>query len=105
MKTNEAMRIALVEEAEAAAQRLLTTLQSVTGGDFKGLEEQVLTAVFELGRTWVESLLRGQTAGTSTSASSRQLRAYPTVGGRTAQASLDTDGKRRHDAPLLCLSA
>lgn len=63
MKTNEALRTALMEEAEAGAQRLLTTLQSVPGGDFKGLEEQVLTAVFELGRTWMESLLRGQTAG------------------------------------------
>jgi hypothetical protein len=57
METNEGVQTALRQQAEAQVLKLLRNLQEVKKGDLKGLEQQVMETVFELGRGWMESLL------------------------------------------------
>ena len=57
METSDGVKIALRQETEAQVLKLLRNLQEVKKGDLKGLEQQVMETVFELGRGWMESFL------------------------------------------------
>lgn len=68
METNEALKMALVQEAEAAVKQLLKRVQNLSAGDLKGVEHEVLTSMFALGRTTLERLIQGQAQTTAASA-------------------------------------
>lgn len=57
METSDGVKTALRQEAEANVLKLLRSLQEVKKGDLKGLEQQVMETVLELGRGWMESIL------------------------------------------------
>ncbi len=57
METSDGVQTALSQQAEAQVLKLLKNLQQVKKGDLKGLEQQVMETVFELGRGWIESIL------------------------------------------------
>jgi hypothetical protein len=60
METNEALRMALVQEAEAEVTQLLKRVQELEGGDLKGVEHEVLMRMFVLGRSLLERLIQAQ---------------------------------------------
>jgi len=57
METSDGVKTALRQEAETKVLKLLRSLQEVKKGDLKGLGQQVMETVFELGRGWMESIL------------------------------------------------
>src|SRR5438105_5885500 len=57
METSQGAKRVLIQQAEAGVRKLLESLQSVEEGDLKGLEQQVLETIFEVGRGWMESIL------------------------------------------------
>jgi hypothetical protein len=60
METNEALKMALVQEAEAEVVQLLKQVQELEVGDLKGVEHEVLTSMFALGRKTLERLIQVQ---------------------------------------------
>jgi hypothetical protein len=60
METNEPLKTALMQEAEAEVMTLLTRVQCLKGGDLKGVEHEVLRSVFALGRTTLERIMQAQ---------------------------------------------
>src|SRR5260370_41581199 len=58
METKEGLKRALMQEAEAGVLKLLEHLPTLKEGDLKGLEQQVMETIFEIGRGWMESILR-----------------------------------------------
>jgi hypothetical protein len=60
METNEQLKTTLVQEAEAAVVHLLTRVQNLKAGDLKGVEHEVLTGVFALGRTTLQRIMQAQ---------------------------------------------
>jgi hypothetical protein len=46
METNEALKTALIQEAEVEMIALLKGVQKLTEGDLKGVEHEVLTRMF-----------------------------------------------------------
>jgi hypothetical protein len=57
METKDGLRRALMQEAEAGVRKLLEQLQGLQEGDLKGLEQQVMATIFEIGRGWMQSVL------------------------------------------------
>lgn len=57
METKEGLTKALTQEAERGVLRLLEGLQRLPEGDLKGLEQQVMETIFEVGRGWMQSVL------------------------------------------------
>src|SRR6266849_1602479 len=57
METKEGLKRALMQEAEAGVLKLLEHLPTLKEGDLKGLEQQVMETIFEIGRGWMESIL------------------------------------------------
>ena len=60
METNEALKQTLLALAENSVETLLSRLQNVQEGDLHALEQQIVTQVFEVGRTWLEQILQQQ---------------------------------------------
>lgn len=58
METNEQVKTTLVQEAEAEVVQLLKRVQELKGGDLKGVEQEVLTSMFALGRKTLERLIQ-----------------------------------------------
>lgn len=61
METNEVLKTTLVQEAEAEIIHLLRHIQELKVGDLKGVEHEVLTRMFALGRKVLERLIQEQT--------------------------------------------
>ena len=57
METSEGLEKVLLQEAETEVRTLLQSLQSLSEGDLKGLEQQILASVFRIGRRWMEQVL------------------------------------------------
>jgi hypothetical protein len=57
METSEGVKTALRQQAEAGVLKLLESLWALKEGDLKGLEQQVMTTIFAVGRGWMESML------------------------------------------------
>jgi hypothetical protein len=57
METKDALKRALIQEAEAGVRKLLEHLQKLPEGDLKGLEQGVMEPIFEIGRGWIQSVL------------------------------------------------
>jgi hypothetical protein len=57
METKDALKRALIQEAEAGVRKLLEHLQKLPEGDLKGLEQGVMETIFEIGRGWIQSVL------------------------------------------------
>src|SRR5258708_26082675 len=55
METKEGLKRALMQEAEAGVLKLLEHLPTVKEGELKGLEQQVMETIFEIGRGGMES--------------------------------------------------
>src|SRR5436190_23119504 len=55
METSQGMEKVLLQEAEV--RKLLQSLQPLTEGDLKGLEQQIMASVFRIGRRWMEQVL------------------------------------------------
>lgn len=62
METSEGMENVLLHEAETEVRHLLQSLQPLTEGDLKGLEQQIMASVFRLGRRWMEQILSASDA-------------------------------------------
>ena len=62
MKTDETVKVKLIQGAEAEIGQMIERMQSVQEGDLMGVEEEVLKMVFRLGRTVLEDLVSGQMA-------------------------------------------
>ena len=60
METNEVLKTALVHEAEAEIVKLLKQIEELKEGDLKGVEHEVLTRMFALGRSMLERLIQDQ---------------------------------------------
>jgi hypothetical protein len=60
METNEQVKMALVQEVEAEVVNLLKRVQELKVGDLKGVEQEVLTSMFTLGRKTLERLIQAQ---------------------------------------------
>lgn len=60
METSEQLKIALVQEAEAEVVQLLKRVQELKVGDLKGVEQEVLTSLFAIGRITLERLIQAQ---------------------------------------------
>lgn len=60
METNETVTMALIQEAEAELIKLLKRVEGLKEGDLKGVESEVLTSVFTLGRKVLEQVVQGQ---------------------------------------------
>ena len=60
METNEAVKTTLIQQTEAAIIALLSRVEAVQEGDLKGVELEVLTSVFALGRIILEQLIQSQ---------------------------------------------
>lgn len=60
METNEHLKMALIQEVEVEVVKLLKRVQELKVGDLKGVEQEVLTSVFALGRTILERLIQEQ---------------------------------------------
>lgn len=56
METKEGLTRALMQEAEAGVLKLLEQLHRLPEGDLKGLEQQVMETMFEIGRGWMQSV-------------------------------------------------
>ena len=59
METSQRVETVLLQEAEAEVRKLLQSLQSLKEGDLKGLEQQIMTTVFSLGRRWMRACAHG----------------------------------------------
>ena len=57
MKTNETMKRALVQEAEQEILNLLEQMQGLEEGNFKELEQQVLSSSLAIGKRMLEQIL------------------------------------------------
>ena len=57
METNEAVKIALWREAERELVKLVERIKDVGEGDLKELEQQVMEAIFAIGRGLMEGIL------------------------------------------------
>ncbi len=57
METKDGLKRALMQEAEAGVLKVLEQLQKLPEGDLKGLEQQVMETIFEIGRGWMQSVL------------------------------------------------
>jgi len=57
METKDGLTRALMQEAEVGVRKLLEQLQGLQEGDLKGLEQQVMETIFEIGRGWMQSIL------------------------------------------------
>ena len=62
METKEGLKRALMQEAEAGVLTLLEELQRLPEGDLKGLEQQVMETIFQIGRGWMQQVLSDATA-------------------------------------------
>jgi hypothetical protein len=62
METSEGMENVLLHEAETEVRHLLQSLQPLSEGDLKGLEQQIMASVFRLGRRWMEQILSASDA-------------------------------------------
>lgn len=60
METNEVLKTAPVHEAEAESVKLLKQVEELKEGDLKGVEHEVLTRMFALGRSMLERLIQDQ---------------------------------------------
>ena len=60
METNEQVKTALLQEAEAEIIRLLKQVEGVREGDLKGVEHEVLSSMFALGRRVLERVIQEQ---------------------------------------------
>lgn len=60
METNEALKLGLVQAVEAEVVQLLKRVQELKIGDLKGVEQEVLTSMFAIGRTTLERLIQAQ---------------------------------------------
>lgn len=60
METNEQVKTALVQAAEHEIVNLLKRIQEVKVGDLKGVEQEVLSSVFAIGRSTLECLIQAQ---------------------------------------------
>lgn len=60
METNEQLKTTLVQEAEAEVMKLLKRVQELQVGDLKGVEQEVLTSMFAIGRTTLERIIQAQ---------------------------------------------
>ena len=60
MKTNEALKKALVEQITQEVEELFEHLQAVKEGAFQQVEHMVMQTVMSLGRKWLEQLLNAQ---------------------------------------------
>lgn len=60
METNEALKKTLVSLAQSSVDLLMSSVQNVEEGDLQELEQQVLTRMIEMGRAWLEQMLRHQ---------------------------------------------
>lgn len=63
METNEQLQTTLVQEAEAEVVKLLKRVQELKVGDLKGVEHEVLTSVFAIGRATLERIIQAQPEG------------------------------------------
>ena len=57
METKEGLTRVLMQEAEAGVLKLLERLHRLQEGDLKGLEQQVMETIFEIGRGWMQGVL------------------------------------------------
>jgi hypothetical protein len=57
METKDELKRALMQETEAGVLKLLEKLHRLPEGDLKGLEQQVMETIFEIGRGWMQSVL------------------------------------------------
>jgi hypothetical protein len=57
METSERVGNMLLQEAESEVRKMLQSLQPLSEGDLKGLEQQIMASVFRLGRRWMEQIL------------------------------------------------
>src|SRR5690349_14632039 len=57
METSKGMENVLLQEAKVEVRNLLQSLQSLKEGDLKGLEQQIMTSVFRIGRRWMQQML------------------------------------------------
>lgn len=57
METNEALKMTLVQEAEAEIMKRLKRVEELNEGDLKGVEQEVLTRMFALGRSLLERVI------------------------------------------------
>jgi len=60
METNEQMKTALLQEAEAEITKLLRQVEGLREGDLKGVEHEVLSSMFALGRRVLERVIQEQ---------------------------------------------
>jgi hypothetical protein len=60
METNEVLKTALVQEAEAEIMKLLKRVEEIEEGDLKGVEQEVLTRMFAVGCRMLERVLQEQ---------------------------------------------
>lgn len=60
METNEVLKMTLVQEAEAEIRKLLKRVEELQEGDFKGVEQEVLTGMFALGWSLLERVVEEQ---------------------------------------------
>lgn len=61
METNEVLKTALRQEAEAELLTMIEQVEAVKPGDLKGLEQHMMASVFALGRRWMERMMCSQT--------------------------------------------
>ncbi len=57
MKTNEKLKLALLQETEKEMYKMIDQLQDIKEGDLQSLEQSVLKACLALGRTMMEQIL------------------------------------------------
>lgn len=60
METNEQVKAALLQEAEAEIIRLLKQVEGLKEGDLRGVEHEVLSSMFALGRRVLERVIQEQ---------------------------------------------
>lgn len=60
METNEALKTTMMREAETEIVKLLTRVEAVQVGDLRGVEREVLSSVFALGRRMLEQVVQNQ---------------------------------------------
>lgn len=57
MKTNETLKVLLMQQAEAEIQKLIEQLQTMEEGDLKELEQTVLSSSLSIGKGMIEQVL------------------------------------------------
>src|SRR6266849_4803289 len=60
MKTNEALKSALLKQAEGCMETLVLRMQEVKKGDLQELEQQILTQMLALGQECLQRILEEQ---------------------------------------------